>query len=97
MYTGQYTCYIREGLRWYLCDDATISMVDEGIVCAGNQVYMAFYGFRVSLGLASGVHDICILGLITPHLLPLVPTGISRQTDHRGFHTAAPTDGTLSP
>jgi ubiquitin C-terminal hydrolase len=43
MDTGHYTSYLRHEDRWYLCDDASVSIVPEAVVLSGHKAYMAFY------------------------------------------------------
>jgi hypothetical protein len=49
MDTGHYTSYIRHEGRWYLCDDASVSVVPEAVVSSGHKAYMAFYQRCVTL------------------------------------------------
>ena len=40
--SGHYVCYVRVGDRWFKCDDAHISEVDEE-AALGQTAYMLFY------------------------------------------------------
>jgi len=40
--SGHYTSFVRRGLMWFRCDDATITETDEDTVQA-SQAYLLFY------------------------------------------------------